>query len=54
MSPPLVALSTDDSDSCKHWRALIIKEYKRDVVAEVEPEWLVTLLTRVTRNRLMT
>ena len=41
MSPPLVALSIDDSDSRKHWRALSIKEYKRDVVAEVEPEWLV-------------
>ena len=49
----LMALKANDADGYKSWLALGIEELGRDVAAEVESEWMVTLLVEVERDRLM-
>ena len=49
----LMALRANDADGYKSWLALGIEELGRDVVGEVESEWMLPLLVEEERDRLM-
>ena len=49
----LMALRANDADGYKGWLALGIQQLGRDVVVEVESEWMVPLLVEEERDRLM-
>ena len=49
----LMALRANDVDGYKTWLALGIEKLGRDVVGEVESEWMVPLLVEEERDRLM-
>ena len=50
----LMALRANDVDGYKGWLALGIEQLGRDVVGDVESDWVVPLLVQEERNRLMT
>ena len=49
----LMALRANDADGCKSWLALGIEELGRDVVGEVESDWMVPLLVEEEGDRLI-
>ena len=49
----LIALRANNADGYKGWLALGIEELGRDVAAEVESDWMVPLLVKEERERLM-
>ena len=49
----LIALRANNADGYKGWLALGIEELVRDVAAEVESDWMVPLLVKEERERLM-
>ena len=49
----LMALRANDADGYKSWLALGIEELGMDVAAEVESDWMVPLLVKEERDRMM-
>jgi hypothetical protein len=49
----LMALRANDADGYKSWLALGIEQLGRDVADEVESEWMVPLLGKEERDRLI-
>ena len=49
----LMALRGNDAEGCKYWQALGIEQLGRDVAGEVESDWMVPLLVKEERDRLM-
>ena len=50
----LMVLRANDADGYKSWLALGIEQLGRDVAAEVESDWMVPLLVKEKRDKLVT